>query len=309
MPAFAPAVAGLIGIGVGIDYSLLVLTRFRSALLAGADVREAVVEAVSTAGRSVLVAGATVVISLFGLTFMGVSFLYGVAVSASLAVLVVVAAAVTLLPALLSFAGSASTACASPVSAGRCGTGGGTLATRWSRARAAPRRDRGRGRRGRPAWRSPRRSLGLRYGFPDEGNDPAGHETRARLRARQPRLRAGRKRAAAPRRREAAARSSARSRHAIRARAGCRLRRRAAPEPGRRRRVLTVVPATSPQDGSDDRARRAAPRRAPATASTSAALTAAFVDQSDYVAGRIPLFIGGVVCCRSCCCCSRSARR
>ena len=104
-PDFAPAVAGLIGIGVGIDYALLVLTRFRTALVGGSEVREAVVEAVSTAGRSVIVAGATVVISLFGLAFTGVSFLYGVAISASLAVAVVVAASVTLLPALLALAG------------------------------------------------------------------------------------------------------------------------------------------------------------------------------------------------------------
>src|SRR5919109_434011 len=104
-PDFAPAVAGLIGIGVGIDYALLILTRFRAALLDGADERNALVEAVSTEGRSVIVAGGTVVISMLGLSFMGVSFLYGVAVSASLAVLVVVIASITLLPALLAIAG------------------------------------------------------------------------------------------------------------------------------------------------------------------------------------------------------------
>lgn len=104
-PEFAPAVAGLIGIGVGIDYALLILTRFRTALVGGAEVRAALVEAVSTAGRSVIVAGGTVVISMLGLVFMGVSFLYGVAISASLAVLVVVIASITLLPALLAIAG------------------------------------------------------------------------------------------------------------------------------------------------------------------------------------------------------------
>ena len=118
-PGFAPAVAGLIGIGVGIDYSLLILTRFRSALIGGAEVRDALVEAMSTAGRSVIVAGLTVVISMFGLFFMGVSFLYGVALSASLAVLVVVAAALTLLPATLAFAGHRA-ASTSQGWAGRC---------------------------------------------------------------------------------------------------------------------------------------------------------------------------------------------
>jgi len=105
VPEWAPAVAGLIGIGVGVDYALLVLTRFRFALSRGNDPHEAVVEAVSTAGRSVLLAGSTVVISLLGLFLVGVSYLHGVALSASLAVLVVMLAAVTLLPALLALAG------------------------------------------------------------------------------------------------------------------------------------------------------------------------------------------------------------
>ena len=105
VPSFATAIAGLLGIGVGVDYALLVLTRFRAALDGGADVQGAVVEAVGTAGRSVLVAGSTVLVSVLGLFLMGVGYLQGVAVSASLAVLAVMAAAVTLLPALLSCAG------------------------------------------------------------------------------------------------------------------------------------------------------------------------------------------------------------
>jgi RND superfamily putative drug exporter len=105
VPSFAPAVAGLLGIGVGIDYALLVLTRFRATLNGGNDVQEAVVEAVATAGRSVLIAGTTVLISVLGLFLMGVGYLQGVALSTSLAVLTVMAAAVTLLPALLSLAG------------------------------------------------------------------------------------------------------------------------------------------------------------------------------------------------------------
>jgi putative drug exporter of the RND superfamily len=66
VPEWAPAVAGLMGIGVGIDYSLLILTRFRAALAAGHARREAIIEAITTAGRSVLVAGITVVVSLLG---------------------------------------------------------------------------------------------------------------------------------------------------------------------------------------------------------------------------------------------------
>ncbi|HEV2814875.1 MAG TPA: MMPL family transporter, partial [Solirubrobacteraceae bacterium] len=104
VPDWAPSVAAMIGIGVGIDYALLILTRFRAALDRGLSPHGATVEAISTAGRSVLVAGTTVVISMLGLFLMGLTYLYGVALSASLAVLVVMAASVTLLPALLGFA-------------------------------------------------------------------------------------------------------------------------------------------------------------------------------------------------------------
>ena len=105
VPDWTTAVSGLIGIGVGIDYSLLVLTRFRSAMHDGKDRHDAVVEAVTTAGRSVIIAGCTVVIAVLGLCLTGLPYMYGVAISASLAVLVVMLAAITLLPALLSYLG------------------------------------------------------------------------------------------------------------------------------------------------------------------------------------------------------------
>src|ERR1043166_7884747 len=105
VPDWTTAVSGLIGIGVGIDYALLVLTRFRSALRDGRDTHDAVVESVTTAGRSVLIAGCTVVIAVLGLCLTGLSYMYGVAISAAMAVLVVMLAAVTLLPALLSYLG------------------------------------------------------------------------------------------------------------------------------------------------------------------------------------------------------------
>src|SRR5215216_2047026 len=105
VPDWTTAVSGLIGIGVGVDYALLVLTRFRAAMDEGKDRHDAVVEAVTTAGRSVIIAGATVVIAVLGLFLTGLSYMLGVAISASLAVLVVMSAAVTLLPALLSYLG------------------------------------------------------------------------------------------------------------------------------------------------------------------------------------------------------------
>src|SRR4029453_5065193 len=105
VPDWTTAVSGLIGIGVGIDYALLVLTRFRAAMKDGKDRHDAVVEAVTTAGRSVIIAGGTVVIAIGGLFLTGLPYMYGVAISASLAVLVVMLAAVSLLPALPPYLG------------------------------------------------------------------------------------------------------------------------------------------------------------------------------------------------------------
>jgi len=103
---FAPALASMIGLGVGIDYALFVVTRFRQGLADGLEVREAVVEAMDTAGRAVLFAGVTVVIAMLGLFAIGVGFLHAPALAASLAVLLTMLAALTLLPAILSKVGA-----------------------------------------------------------------------------------------------------------------------------------------------------------------------------------------------------------
>jgi RND superfamily putative drug exporter len=105
VPDFAPFIGVMIGLGVGIDYALLIVTRHREQIHAGHDVRESIGIAMDTAGRSVLFAGATVVISLFGMLFMGIGFVGGLGITASLTVAVTVAASITLLPALLGFAG------------------------------------------------------------------------------------------------------------------------------------------------------------------------------------------------------------
>ena len=99
---FAPILGSLIGLGVGIDYALFIVTRTRQDLRAGASVAEAVTRALDTSGRAVLFAGGTVVIALLGMLLLGQSLLSGIALSASLTVAVTVAAAITLLPALLS---------------------------------------------------------------------------------------------------------------------------------------------------------------------------------------------------------------
>ena len=102
---FAPILAALVGLGVGIDYALFIVTRFRQGIHSGMSVEEAVKTAIKTSGRAVLFAGIIVCIALLGLFTVGVSFLYGVAVAAALSVLITMSAAITLLPALLSIVG------------------------------------------------------------------------------------------------------------------------------------------------------------------------------------------------------------
>ncbi|MEU0407908.1 MMPL family transporter [Streptomyces griseorubiginosus] len=100
-----PILGALIGLGVGIDYALFIVTRHRSNLKNGMDMEASVVKAIDTSGRAVLFAGGTVVVALFGLFVLGVSFLNGMAVASATAVVFTVLAAVTLLPALLGFIG------------------------------------------------------------------------------------------------------------------------------------------------------------------------------------------------------------
>ncbi|MGW4820178.1 MMPL family transporter [Streptomyces sp. NPDC004227] len=102
---FAPMLGMLIGLGVGIDYALFIVTRHRRGLKRGLSPTEAVTNAVATTGRAVVFAGATVCIALLGMLILRLGFLNGVAVAASLTVVLTVAASVTLLPALLSFIG------------------------------------------------------------------------------------------------------------------------------------------------------------------------------------------------------------
>lgn len=105
VPEFTPLVAGMIGIGVGIDYSLLIVTRYRQALHDGLEPRDAVVQAIDTSGRSVLFAGTVVVISLLGIFTMNLDFMRSMAIGAVLAVAMTMLSALTLLPALLGFVG------------------------------------------------------------------------------------------------------------------------------------------------------------------------------------------------------------
>ncbi|MGW0119796.1 MMPL family transporter [Streptomyces sp. NPDC003327] len=102
---FAPMLGMLIGLGVGIDYALFIVTRHRKGLKRGLPVAEAAETAVATTGRAVVFAGATVCIALLGMLILRLGFLNGVALAACLTVVLTVAASVTLLPALLSLIG------------------------------------------------------------------------------------------------------------------------------------------------------------------------------------------------------------
>jgi putative drug exporter of the RND superfamily len=175
---FAPFLATMIGLGVGIDYALFILTRFRNGLTEGMEPREATVAAIDTAGRAVLFAGITVIIALLGMMLLGLSFLYGVAMAASLAVLFTMISALTLLPALLTIVGRRVDRLRIPgLGRGKRSVDEGSWWQRWSnRIQRRP-------------WTAALLSgallialcipaLSLRLGTNDAGTEPAGKTTR-----------------------------------------------------------------------------------------------------------------------------------
>ena len=105
-PGFSPIVASMIGLGVGVDYALFIVTRFREGLRGGRSPEDAAVLAMLTAGRTVLVAGTTVIIGMLGLLVLRESLMNGVAIAAAATVAMVLLGSLTLLPALLGFTGS-----------------------------------------------------------------------------------------------------------------------------------------------------------------------------------------------------------
>jgi RND superfamily putative drug exporter len=134
VPSYAGAAAGMIAIGVGIDYALLVVTRFREALRNGLPVPEAVAQAQHTAGRSVLFAGVTVVIATLGLVLMGMELITGMALGIAASVLVTMLGAVTLLPALLGVVESRLQRAQGRSRRRLGGDGSGAAAARWARS-------------------------------------------------------------------------------------------------------------------------------------------------------------------------------
>jgi len=289
-PDWSSTVAAMLGIGVGIDYSLLILTRHRTALANGKTTQEAVTQAVSTAGRSVLIAGLTVVISLLGLFAMGLTYLYGVALAAIIAVLVVMVAAITLLPALLAFAGPKIERLKVPGL--RTNPGGrASYSARWSRAVQ---------RRPWPAAIAGTAILlllaapatGLRLGFPDAGNDRASTSSRQAYDLVASRFGPG---ANGPlvivtpgdRAPEVAA--------VLKTQPGIASVAAPALNPAKDTAVILANPATSPQDtATEDLIRRLRDGRLGPDVEIGGR-TAQGIDQAEATANRLPLFIGGVV--------------
>jgi RND superfamily putative drug exporter len=105
IPSIGPTLATLIGLGVGVDYALFVVTRHRSNIKAGMSPQDAAVAALNSAGRAVLFAGTTVCIALLGMLVLNISFVSGLGIAAAITVLFTMFASVTLLPALLGFLG------------------------------------------------------------------------------------------------------------------------------------------------------------------------------------------------------------
>jgi putative drug exporter of the RND superfamily len=307
VPDFGVQIATMIGIGVGIDYALFIVTRYRSALADGSEPRDAVLLAGATAGRAVVFAGSTVVVSIFGLVLMGRDYLWGVAVATSLAVTVVVAASVTLLPALLGFAGRTVDRFRLPWFRHDV-DGRRTLSWRWSRVMqrrplvaglaalavllvlAAP-------------------ATGLRFGMPDAGNGPTELTSRRAYDlidegfgpgANGPLLvavdlaGAGDRSVAADTVERVAADLGATDGVATVVPPVLNDRGDAA--------VLSVVPTTGPQDeATEDLVHTLRDDVIPAAVAGTGVeasvggLTAAFIDDSEQTASRLPVFIGGVV--------------
>ena len=307
VPDWTTAVSGLIGIGVGIDYSLLVLTRFRSALKSGKDRHDAVVEAVTTAGRSVIIAGCTVVIAVLGLFLTGLPYMYGVAISASLAVLVVMAASVSLLPALLSYLGPRVDRLRIPFlgrNLSKVEADGESPAARWSHAVQR-----------RPwiavilgtavllALAAP--ALGMRLGFPDAGNDPPDTMTRQAYDLMSEGFGPGSNGpivivAELP---SSEAQSDVNNLVAgLRADPGVDFVQKPVFSESGEAALVTAIPTTSPQaEATQELVRRVRDTIVPETLKGTGVdakvggLNAALEDQSDYMVDRMPLFIGGVV--------------
>ncbi len=316
VPDWATSLATMIGLGVGIDYALLMVTRFREWRADGLDPETAAVATLDTAGRAVLLAGSTVVVSMLGLFAMGLSFMRGAAVVTIAAVVVVLLAAMTLFPALLGYLGPRidrlripmprrrriESAVPSPVAPAGAAAGRGWM--RWSRYVQ----------RHRVAatlvgvatlllLASP--FLGTRFGFPDAGNDALGTSGRTAYTltaqafgpgANGPLLVVAE---LAPGTTETAVTRLAGSLGHVPGVAGVTPPRL---NPAGDTAVFAVLPTTGPQNpATEDLVRQLRDSVLPAATSGTGltvhvgGVTATAIDSTSNIVKRIPLLIGGVV--------------
>jgi putative drug exporter of the RND superfamily len=307
VPDWSTSLAAMMGIGVGIDYVLLMVTRYREFVARGLPTEQAVAATADTAGRSVLVAGGTVVISLLGLFAMGLSFMQGAALVTIASVLVVMLAAVTLLPALLGWLGPRVDRLRLP---GRRPRGAHASSSsgwwaRWSR-----------GVQRRP-WPAALAGfgilvlltlpvLGVRFGFPDAGNNPQTTTSRQAYDLLTDGFGAGANGPLLLAAELPAGGGGAGDLDALVARlrdtAGVAAVSPAQLNPAGDTAVLTVVPTTGPQDLATERLVETLRTDVvpAATAGTGLAVhvggvMAGAMDSTDNIASRIPLLIGGVV--------------
>jgi putative drug exporter of the RND superfamily len=306
VPDWSTSLATMIGLGVGIDYAMLMVTRFREWRSHGLSVEDSTVATLDTAGRSVLLAGSTVVISMLGLFAMGLSFMRGAALVTIVAVLVVMASAMTLFPALLGYFGAKIDRLRIPLPRRRRTSAGSTSGgwLRWSRfvqrhrlaaliAGAAVL----------VALATP--FLGVRFGFPDAGNDASGTSTRTAYTtvaqafgpgANGPLLLV----AELPQGGSTAAVD--RVADAVRTTPGVASVTPAQVNQAGDTAILTVVPTTGPQDSATNAlVHRLRDQVIPAATDGTGTVvhvggvTPAAIDSTANVTKRIPLLIGGVV--------------
>jgi RND superfamily putative drug exporter len=303
VPDWSTSLAAMMGIGVGIDYVLLMVTRYREFLARGLSPRSAIMATSDTAGRAVLVAGSTVVVSLLGLFAMGLSAMRGAAVVTIAAVAVIMLASATLLPALFGVVGHRIDRLRIPGMRYR-GTDGSRLWWGWSRL--VQRRPWAVGAVGVAALAVLALPvLGVRFGFPDAGNDRAGTASRQAYDllsqgfgpgANGPLLLA----AELDRPGDTAALADLRSR--LERTTGVAAISPAQLNPAKDTAVLTVVPTTSPQSVTTERlVHTLRDQVVPAATSGTGTrvyvggATAAAIDSTADTASRLPALIAGVI--------------
>ncbi len=296
MPTNTPVLASMIGLGVGIDYALFVVTRHREHLHAGMTVAESAARATATAGQAVIIAGGTVVIAILGLAISGIPVVTLMGLGAALVVAVMVAATITLLPALLGFAGHR----IDRVRLFRARTEGVDTVSVWSRWGAAVAR--------RP-WPYLVASLAfllllatpllsIRFGQADAGNAP---ETSTQRQAYDLVSEAYGPGANGPLLLAVESGDPAVAAEVVTAVAdepGVTAVARPRISPGGDAAIVTVVPETGPQEAGTAQLIHHLRDDVLTEVDTPVhvgGLTATFVDMSDQVAARLPWFIGAVV--------------